>query len=332
MKVTLKAGVCMALALGWASAPAHAVNLDMTSEYELNSLMGKSDQVFTDAVNELSGGEVNITLHFSGSLGLKSADNLDAVGDGVVDMADTLGGVLAGSDPVFLLSSLPFIVADPEEAIALYEAARPAYEAFFESHGQIMLFASPWLPSGFWGKEPIDTVEALNGWKVRTFDASGTRTLIAAGASPIQLSWADVVPQLATGGIDGVLTSSEGGATARFSEHLSHFTEINYALPMNFRHMNSASFDRLSHSQQQAVMEAAALAEAEAWERTIDLVEDIYLQLEGEGVTIVREVTPELRDHLSAAAQTVIDDWLTRTGESGAEILRNFGETVDRAF
>ncbi|GHF49779.1 C4-dicarboxylate ABC transporter [Seohaeicola zhoushanensis] len=332
MKKMLKAtGASLAIALAFMST-AHAGGLNMTSEYELNSLMGKSDQIFADKVGELSKSGVEVTLHLNGSLGLKSADNLDAVSDGVVDIADTLGGVLAGSDPIFLLSSLPFIVSGPKEARALYDAARPAYEEFFRQNGQILLYASPWLPSGFWANKPIDTVESLNGWKLRTYDANGTRTMIAAGASPIQLSWADVVPQLATGGIDGVLTSSEGGATAKFDEHLSHFTEINYALPLNFRHMNAAAFESLPEDQQKAIREAAAVAEEAGWAAATDLVEKIYTQLGGAGVTIVREVQPELRTHLNDAAKTVIEDWRGKAGEAGAKVLHAYGEAVGRQY
>lgn len=320
------------LAAGLSISSLSAKELIMTSEYEYDSLMGKGDKVFVDQVKELSSGEINIVLHLNGSLGFKSADNLDAVADGVVDMADTLGGVLAGSDPIFLLASLPFIVNDGDEARALYDTARPAYEKFFEDNGQILLYASPWVSSGFWGNTPIDSREALSGWKVRTYDASGTRTMVAAGASPIQLSWADVVPQLATGGINGVLTSSEGGVTAKFYEHLSHFTEINYALPLNFRHMNADVFNSLTEEQQKIIMDAAAATEDHSWTAASDLVEATYKTLEGHGVTIVREVSPEFRAHLNEAAKDVIADWKGRAGEAGAEVMSAFGSKVGREY
>lgn len=332
MRILNILNVCAAVALSVSAMEVKAAEFIMTSEYEYDSLMGKGDKVFVEKVKDLSNGDISIILHLNGSLGLKSADNLDAVADGVVHMADTLGGVLAGSDPIFLLASLPFIVNNGDEARALYDAARPAYEAFFARHGQILLYASPWVSSGFWGKKPIDSQEALTNWKVRTYDASGTRTMVAAGAAPIQLSWADVVPQLATGGIDGVLTSSEGGVTAKFYEHLSHFTEINYALPLNFRHMNADAFNGLSPEHQQLIRDAAAQTEEESWIAARDLVEATYSIMQGHGVTIVREVEPEFRTHLNAAASDVLADWKQRAGEDGTKVMQEYGQKVGREY
>lgn len=320
------------VALVGAVGTAHAqTNLDMTNEYEPGSIHGQGDQFFADHVNN-SGANVKVTLHLGGSLGFKSADNLDAVGDGVVPIADTLGGVLAGSDPVFLVSSLPFIAANPSEARALYLAARPAYEAFFEDNGQMLLYASPWPPSGLWGKEAVDTVDALTGLKMRTYDANGTRTLIEAGAAPIQLSWADVVPQLATGGIEGVLTSAEGGVNAKFWEHLSHFTEINYAMPLNFVHMNKDAFDGLSEADQKAVMDAAAATDERNWNALQDRVAGNYKDLRANGVTIVEQITPELQSHLGAAAAAVLADWQEKVGDKGNDILSAYGAAVGRSY
>ncbi len=324
----LVAGAALAVSVGMGHAQSY---LDMTNEYEPSSIHGQGDQFFAEQVNS-SGADVEITLHLGGALGFRSADNLDAVGDGVVPIADTLGGVLAGSDPIFLVSSLPFIAANPEEARALFEAARPAYEAFFEENGQMLLYASPWPASGLWANEPVDTVEALTGLTMRTYDANGTRTLIAAGASPIQLSWADVVPQLATGGIEGVLTSAEGGVNANFHEHLSHFTEINYAMPLNFVHMNRDAFETLSPEGQQAILDAAAATDTRNWEALADQVARNYETLRGQGVTIVEEITPELRAHLSDAASTVLADWLEQTGDEGAAVLAAYGEAVGRHY
>ena len=326
---TLAMTALVGLAAGGALAE---TKLDMTNEYEPNSIHGEGDQFFADKVAELSGNEVVITLHLGGALGFKSKDNLDAVADGVVPIADTLSGVLAGSDPIFLLSSLPFMAANAEEARELYLAAKPAYDAFFEDNGQILLYASPWPPSGLWAQKAVDTPDALHGLKMRTYDANGTRTLIEAGAAPIQLSWADVVPQLATGGIESVLTSAEGGVNAKFWEHLSHFTEINYALPLNFVHMNRYAFDDLDEAGQTAILEAAAATDARNWEALGARVEGNYASLSENGVQIVKEISPELQQHLAKAANAVIADWRERTGEKGEAILTSYGEKVGRTF
>ena len=314
------------------SGAARAVSLDMTNEYEANSIHGEGDRFFADRVREISGGEVEIILHPGGALGLKSKDHLDAVSDGVVPIADTLGGALAGANPLFLASSLPFLARNPGEARELYLAAKPAYERFFAANNQILLYASPWPPSGVWSEAPVDNAEKLAGLKIRTYDANGTRTFIQAGAAPIQLSWADVVPQLATGGVAAVLTSAEGGVNASFWEHLQSFTEINYAMPLNFVHMSRDAFDGLTAPQRDAVLRAAADADARNWKAMEARVQGNYKTLAEKGVTIARDISPEMRARLSDAAKKVADEWLEKTGENGRAILDEFGKRVGRTF
>ena len=312
------------------SGAAHSVSLEMTNEYEANSIHGEGDRFFADRVGELSGGEVEIVLHPGGALGLKSKDHLDAVSDGVVPIADTLGGALAGAEPLFLASSLPFLAQTPKEARELYLAARPAYERFFAGNNQLLLYASPWPPSGIWAEAPVDTADKIAGLKIRTYDANGTRTFIAAGASPIQLSWADVVPQLATGGIAAVLTSAEGGVNASFWEHLNAFTEINYAMPLNFVHMSRDSFDSLTAEQQDALMNAAQDADARNWKAMEARVQGNYKTLAERGVEVAREISPEARAKLAEAAKKVSAEWLEKTGANGRLILDDFGKRVGR--
>ena len=331
MKTRLFFAAVLAAALA-VSAGARAVSLDMTNEYEANSIHGEGDQFFADRVRELSNGEVQINLHPGGALGLKSKDHLDAVADGIVPIADTLGGALAGANPLFLAGSLPFLAQNPDEARQLYLVARPAYERFFLANNQMLLYASPWPPSGIWANQPVDNADKISGLKIRTYDANGTRTFIAAGAAPIQLSWADVVPQLATGGIAAVLTSAEGGVNASFWEHLSAFTEINYAMPLNFVHMSRDAFEQLNPEAREAVLQAAADADARNWKAMAERVQKNYQTLGEKGVTVAREISPEARQKLSQAAEKVTREWLEKTGDQGRAILDDFGQRVGRTF
>ena len=58
-------------------------------------------------------------------------------------------GNVQGDEPVFGLTSLPLLVSSYDEARALYDAAKFAYEAALERNNQRLLYAAPWPPSGF---------------------------------------------------------------------------------------------------------------------------------------------------------------------------------------
>ena len=222
---------------------------------------------------------------------------------------------------MFLLPSLPFLAATPDDARRLYLLAKPKYEAVFAANNQKLLYTSPWPPSGFWANKPVDSVEALEGLKIRTYDANGTVTLKAAGAAPIQLSWADVVPQLATGGISGVLTSAESGVNGKFWEHLTHFTEVNYAMPLNMVHINLDVWKGLTPTQKQAILDAAKIAEDHNWSAVEKRVEANYAEMRKQGVTIVSGVQPSYLEALRTAGAEARETWLSKTGAKGRDIL-----------
>lgn len=315
----------MGLATAVFAAPVLAeVKWDMANEYQESSIHGQAQKVFTDTAMEASGGSIVITNHFGGSIGYKSKEHFDAVGDGALPIANTSMGQVAGIEPIFLLSSLPFLVGTADDAQLLWETARPAYEEVFARNNQVLLYASPWPPAGIWAKKEITSKDSLAGVKIRAWDASGTSTLINAGAAAIQMSWADVVPQLASGGIDGVLTSAEGGTNAKFWEHLSHFSALNYSMSLNMTHVNKDGWDALSDDQRSALQTAAAAASDAAWGALASRVSANYADMEANGITVVRDVPAEFLGLLSTAGEQVYADWLVKVGDVGQKILDDY--------
>lgn len=147
--LSLSALLSMAAALPVAAAP---IVWDMPNEYPATSVQGEGDKYFAKMLKEKSKGQIEIAHHFGGALGLKSKDQLDAVGDGAVVLANTFIPPLGGIDPIFLLSSLPFMSSNTEEAKTLYEVAKPEYQRVLSKYNQKLLYASPWPSSGLWGK------------------------------------------------------------------------------------------------------------------------------------------------------------------------------------
>ncbi|HSA80742.1 MAG TPA: TRAP transporter substrate-binding protein [Geminicoccaceae bacterium] len=312
------------LVVGWVGVAAAAETWDLANEYNATSIHAEGDVFFAEQLKEMSGGQIEIVHHFGGALGYKSLDQFDAVGDGAIPIADTYVGPLGGIDPMFLLPSLPFLAKTADEARLLYEVAKPYYDEIFAASNQKLLYSSPWPPSGIWAKKPVASMADLANLKIRTYDANGTIALKNAGAAPIQLSWADVVPQLSTGGIDAVLTSAESGANAKFWEHLSHFTEINYAMPLNMLHINLDTFNGLSPELQEAVLGAADATSARNWEAVLGRVEANYAEMQQNGLTLVTEVPEDYLAALNEAGREALEDWLAKTGDKGRAIIEEY--------
>lgn len=303
------------------ATPALAVTWDLSSEYPATSLQGLTAENFAELVTEKTGGEVEIIVHHGGALGYKSVDQFDAVGDGAVQAASSAFVAWTGIDPIFQLSSLPFLAPTLDDVARLYDLALPEYQAVFADNNQMLLIATPWPSSGMWGNKEFAAPADLERLRLRTYDVASTETMRNAGAFPVQISWADVPAQLSTNAIDSVLTSANGGIGVQMWEYQSHFTNVNYVSSLQGIHVNLDAFEALSPEQQAAVREAAAGAQANGWQLLADSVDADYATLEENGVTVLREISPEFTAFLSEAAAPFIAAWAEQTGERANAIL-----------
>ena len=323
--------VSCATALLAGSALAQQFKWDMPNEYGATTLPGQADAEFAELVKQKSNGQIEITVHFDGALLNKSGQHFAAVEDGAVPLASTFSGTFMGMDPIWTAQSLPFLATDPKESRALQAALEPYMDRAFRRANQFYLYSAPWTPVGIWAREPITSIDAIQGLKIRTYDANGTSTMKAAGAAAIQLSWADVIPAFSTGTIDAVLTSDEGGVSAKFWEHVDHFTALGFTMGMNTIHMNLDVFDSLSPDLQKAVLDAAKEAEDAAWARTDARIEANFGTMEKNGVTVVdvADVPQEVIDHLRKAGEPLMDEWVREIGVGDADkILADYKQKL----
>ncbi len=318
--------VALSVACASGAAMAEPVKWDFSDEYDLSGFTGQAASHCIAEVEKRAGDDIDITYQGSGALGFNSSDHFDAVQDGSVQAAVTLLTQLSGIDPIFNLSSLPFLANSPEQAYLLWQAARPEYEKVFEENGMKLLWAVPNAPSGIHATQPITSVDAVKGLRIRTYDVNGTETLKRAGAAPLQIAWSDLVPQLSTGGVNAVLTSADGGKQLSIWDYVSDFTEVNYAMGIFVAHVNADAFDRLTPAAQAALTDTIDDCDAFNWDIMQKAMTSPYETMRENGMTITTddEVPQEVFDLLSTAAGEVRDEWLEKTGERGAVILEAF--------
>lgn len=321
---------CLALLLAPAIASAQAARLTLANEYPATSIQGEADARFARAVAERSGKRIHIVHTYDAASGFRSKDMVEAVARAAVPIANAYMGALGAVDPVFLLPSLPFLATSPEQGRALAKIARPAYERVLARHNQRLLFLSPWPAAGLWANKPIDSAEALKGLRLRTADSSGVLAFKAAGAVPVQIAFADAIPQLKAQQLDAVLSSGDGGAGARLMEVLRHFTAIGYAVTLSMVTLNNEVWGALEPALQEAMLAAAAETEAQQWEILTTRVATNYARMRAAGVSITSELSPQFQQVLRAAGQVAVDDWIQRMGPAAAPILDAYRQRIGR--
>ena len=313
--------ICL-LASGVAVADT-AMKLDLNAIYGATSFHTIGAMDFAQKVKELSKGSIDITVHPGGSLGFKGPELLKAVKDAQIPMSDILMGVVAGSEQVFGISSLPRLAASFEQAKDLYDDCRPMYEKAAQKWNQKLLYAAPWPPSGLVTSIPINSAADIKGLKTRTYDKNGASFLQELGGSPLSLPWGEVYASLRTGMIDSVLTSAESTKNGKFWEVLSHFTDINYAFPLNMVTINLDYWKSMSKAQQEAMLNAAKEIEAAQWHKAKAATEEALTIIKENGFEIAQP-SAELASQMDKAAAKIVEEFTEKADEKTKAVLKKF--------
>ena len=294
---------------------------EMPTEYPATAIPGEGVATFAGIVNEKAGGRLTIKPSFDAARGIKSAGMIGAVQKGEVAAGDAFAGALGAVDPLFGLSSLPFLATSIADARKLTDLARPAYDRKLASFGQKILYTTPWPASGIWSKAPLTSATALDSLAIRTYDATSTAVMNAAGAKASNLSFADAMPKVKEGSVTAVLSSGDGGAGRNLWDFLPHFAEVNYALPISIATVNLAAYEALPADLRQIVDVAAAATEQRQWTAIRTRLDENYTRMRANRVTILTEVPSAVGQALVSAGKGVIDDWRKKAGADGAAVL-----------
>ncbi|WP_171070412.1 TRAP transporter substrate-binding protein [Methylobacterium terricola] len=293
----------------------------MPTEYPASTMPGEGLATFARRVAERSGGALAVRPSFDAAAGLRSGAMIGAVEAGTVEAADAFTGPLAAVDPLFGLSSLPFLATSIEEARALAGIARPAYARALARHGQRLLYVTPWAPSGIWSRHALAGAADLQGLRIRTYDATSAAVLAAAGARSVNLSQADAIPQVKAGAVDAMLSSGDGGVGRRLWEQLPHFLAVQYAMPISIALVSGAAYDALPDTLRHAVDEAAAETEARQWAAIRTRLDENFSRMRQNGVVIADPPPPEITGALARAGEAAVAAWVKDTGAEGERIL-----------
>lgn len=307
------------------SAWAEVMKLDCNAIYGPTSFNTQGAMEFARLVEKYSEGSVLITVHPGGSLGFKGPELLKAVKDGQVPLSDILMGVVAGSESVFGVSSLPRLVKNYVEARSLYEELKPYYEKAALKWNQKFLYAAPWPPSGLVTKNRINSVEDFKGLKTRTYDKNGAQFLRELGASPVSMPWGEVYSSLRTGVIDSVLTSAESSKNGSFWEVLNYFMDINYAFPLNMLTMNLDYWKALTPKQQEAILKAAKEMEEKQWQNSQQRTEEALKIIQAKGMQVYT-ASPEVEAAMQKAASKIVEDFLKEMPGKVKEIITKYAK------
>lgn len=251
IKKSLGSAALTACLLAGASTTAMAAEVTLKLHHFLPPQANVPKQVldvWADNVEAASEGRIKVDRFPSMQLGGKPPQLMDQAIDGIADVIWTVVGYTPGRYPRTEVFELPFILTNAE-------AASRAFWDLFESDMQDTEFKDlkilgTWVhgPGLIHSAEPVETMEDLNGVKVRGGSRMVNKLLEKLGATPVGMPVPALPEALSKGVISATTIPWEVTTALKIPELVTNHTEFGnktlYALTFVLA-MNKAKYDSL---------------------------------------------------------------------------------------
>ena len=315
--LTLAAG-----ALALSSAALAQTKWDLPAAYPATNFHSVNLAQFAADVDKASGGKLKITVHPNASL-FKAPEIKRAVQGGQAQAGEILLANFQNEWAPFGADGLPFLADSFDSSMKLYRAQKPLLEKKLAEQGMILLYSVAWPPQGIYSKKPINSAADLKGIKWRAYSPSTSRIAELVGAQPVTVQAAEFSQALATGVVESTMTSGATGVDSKLFEHLKFYYDVQAWLPKNAVIANKRAFDALDKPTQDAVLKAAADAEARGWAESRKVNTSTLETLKTNGMTVTPP-SAQLKADMKKVGETIMKEWLEKAGPEGKAIVDAF--------
>lgn len=273
-------------------------------------------------VADESGGRIKFELYPAMQLGGTPADLFDQAKDGVVDIIWTVLGYTPGRFPKSEVFELPFMTGDAASGSAAfynYVMANSADE-FAGVHVIALHVHGPGL---FHSKDPINSLEDLQGMKVRGGSRIISSMLAQLGAEPVGMPVPQTTEALSKGVIDATTVPWEVTPSLRISELVKNHTGFSgdkglYSQTFGFV-MNMDSYNNLPDDLKAIIDANSGIEMSRQFGRVMDDGDSsglgVAVKLGNNLVQLDDAETARWR----AAAQPTIDGWFAEMSALGLD-------------
>jgi TRAP-type C4-dicarboxylate transport system substrate-binding protein len=258
---------------------------------------------FALEVKKATGGAVDIDVQSGGHLGFKAAEQMRAVRDGLVPMADILDIEQAGDAPMMGVEAIPFLAGSIEEWTVLQKHIAPEYRRIALKNNQTILYTVPWPAQYLHLKVKAEAVDALKAIKIRVPDSNAQDMCNAIGMAAAVIPWSETILTLSSGAVSGVSTSAVSGVDGKVWEFLKFFHATSHTWSSQIVTINNDTWKKIAPTNQRAIVELAQKLEPEFWMSSSQADSDSARRLSEAGMQRVEVPAPmmaELRKRTAA--------------------------------
>ncbi|RPH44940.1 MAG: C4-dicarboxylate ABC transporter substrate-binding protein [Burkholderiales bacterium] len=309
------------LSFGAAAAVAQT-KWDLPAAYSATNFHTENLNQFAADVDKASGGKLKITVHANASL-FKAPEIKRAVQGGQAQLGEILLVNYQNEWQMFGADGIPFLADSYDEAEKLWKIQKPLLEKKLAEQGMTVLYAVAWPPQGIYSKRPLNSAADLKGIKWRAYSPATSRLAELLGAQPVTVQAAELSQAMATGVVESYMSSGSTGFDTKTYEHLKYWYDTQAWLPKNAVIMNRKAFEALDKATQDAVMKAAADAEARGWASSKRNNAETIKKLKANGMQILPP-SPQLKADLNKVGETMMKEWLDKAGPEGKQLVDAF--------
>jgi TRAP-type C4-dicarboxylate transport system substrate-binding protein len=320
MKTTFATAAALCLAFTAPVAFAEKVKWDLPAGYAENNFHTQNLRWFADEVKKATKGDVEITVHSNASL-YKLPEIKRAVQGGQVPIGEILLSNHGNEDALFEADMIPFLAAGFDKSWKLYTVQKPLLQDKLGKQGMRMLYSVAWPGNGIFSKTPMDSLASFKGAKFRAYNRITARFAEELGAQPTTIQAAELAQAFTMNMATTMIASPQIGVDTKAWEFLTSFYDTNAMHPRNAVIVNEREFARLSPDNQQAVLKAAALAEARGWELARGAAKASTDALAKNGLKVY-EPSAAMKTDFERVSQKLIEEWSKRAGSDGEKIVK----------
>ncbi|MFA1820030.1 TRAP transporter substrate-binding protein [Virgibacillus oceani] len=242
------------------------VNLVAATINPQDTLLGEALQAFADEIENQSNGEIEVEVHFDGTLG-NASSIYQSVISGDIDFIYSDTGWFAEHQPTFEVLSSYYLFKDQEhfESVVNSEDDLSYFEdGLLDSPGLKTLMYIGGIERNIMSTFPIETVDDLKGREMRSgTGATELEWWENLGANPVSIDFEEVYSGLQTGVAEGTQNSLDSMIHNRFGEVGDYVARTQHDLTLGFVVMNNDRYDQLSESHKEAIANAAEIVQPE---------------------------------------------------------------------
>ena len=265
-KVTLGAATLLSLTT---MGSVQAENISLKFHSGLSQSRPEAEQInrLASLVSEKSDGELDIEVYHAGALGLKEADMLRVLQQGMVDMALLYGEYYTRDAPALASVYAQGAITESSQHDEILDVIRELYEDGFSAWDIQIVggVVAPIFDVGLHCKEPVHTLADLQDKKVRVWSRHLVDTFELLGISAQVIPQNDMYMALQTGVVDCAYYLSTVAPTVSLQEVTEYESYLHpwAASPWLFG-ISEQALSRLNDNQRQALEEAGE----EVWNET----------------------------------------------------------------